>query len=127
MSGYEPARVLLCEMEEHLAAQLQNLLVELGDEVTRNPHCLKSADLVFCGSNPRALPRLLRVLKRNGRAVPVIVVSHDADVPAWLDALEAGAADYLVTPFERAQVRWIRQTQLPSRPAKEPALHSPAV
>ena len=50
----------------------------------------------------------------------MVVVSHDAGVDAWLDALEAGAADYLPAPLEQTQLHWVREAQLGARKAAEP-------
>src|SRR5688500_12015304 len=100
MSTLEPANVLLCSIEDNVASRLQDMLGAFGDQVSRNPHALRNADLVFCGTEPESLQRLLQAVKRTGRDVPVIVVSPDPGVDAWLDALEAGAADYLPAPFD---------------------------
>jgi DNA-binding response OmpR family regulator len=115
MPAPEHAHVLLCAIEDNVANQLQNMLASLGDEVSRNPISLKSADLVFCGPDPDSLQRLLRAVKRSRRQVPVVVVSSDADVNSWLDALEAGADDYLPAPVERTALNWIREAQLTAR------------
>ena len=95
------------------------MLGALGDQVSRNPRELRRADLVFCGPEPGSLQRLLRAVKRTRREVPVVVVSADAGVDAWLDALEAGAADYLPAPFEPTQLHWVRDAQLGVRKAAE--------
>ena len=43
-------------------------------------------------------------------AVPQFPAANDSDsleTQEWLDALEAGAADYCAAPFEPVQLRWL--------------------
>jgi DNA-binding response OmpR family regulator len=117
MSTPETANVLLCSIEDKIATQLRNMLSAMGDQVTTNPRSLRSADLVFCGPEPASLERVLRAVKQSRRDVPVVVVSPEADVNAWLNALEAGASDYLPAPFQPAELQWVRESQLASRKA----------
>jgi DNA-binding response OmpR family regulator len=42
--------------------------------------------------------------------LPVIVVSRLPETDEWLDALEAGAADYCAAPFEIIHLRWLFET-----------------
>jgi DNA-binding NtrC family response regulator len=106
------ANVVLCELEDSLATQLHSMLAALGDRVSHNPKSLPKADLVFCGADQESLQKVLDEVARVRRSVPVVVVSREASVTSWLDALEAGAADYLPAPFERTQLNWIRESQL---------------
>jgi hypothetical protein len=78
-------------------------LSRLGVEtVRRNPQ------VVFCPSAPRSLRRALRHFPR----LPVVVVSRLPEVATWLDALEAGAADYCSAPFESIHLDWILRNHL---------------
>jgi DNA-binding response OmpR family regulator len=114
---------LLCDIEDTLASQLHSMLAAFGDTVSHQRRSLAKADLIFCGANPDALQGVLRDVRNAQRQVPVVVVSREDSVASWLDALEAGAADYLPAPFERAQLDWIRQAQLASPPAAPAAAH----
>lgn len=40
----------------------------------------------------------------------MVVVSRLPEVEGWLNALEAGAADYCAAPFEPAQLGWLLET-----------------
>lgn len=60
-------------------------------------------NLVFLGGDWRSATELLR-------AAPVVVVSRQPEVSDWLDAIEAGAADYCAPPFETTHLEWILQS-----------------
>ncbi|MBI5281156.1 MAG: hypothetical protein HY858_05685 [Candidatus Solibacter usitatus] len=66
----------------------------------------EKADIVFCGHSREVLTA---ALARFGD-LPVVVVSRLPEVEGWLDALEAGAADYCTAPFEATQIRWLLET-----------------
>jgi len=101
-------RVHLFDLEPEIAADLQNALSTLPVEtVTENPQ------VVFCSVEPKTLRRALRRFPKRA----VVVVSRLPEVRAWLDALEAGAADYCAAPFESIQLNWILQNQLGVRQA----------
>jgi DNA-binding response OmpR family regulator len=44
--------------------------------------------------------------------VTVIVYSRLADEQHWLDALEAGAADFISKPFSKPELDWVLETAL---------------
>ncbi len=69
-----------------------------------------NGDLIFCSAASPALPHALRACRE--RSLPVVVVAQDPTELAWLDAMDAGAADYVAPPFERAQLRWVVDTNL---------------
>jgi CheY-like chemotaxis protein len=95
-----PVRYFLAGLESTLAAELDSALRSQG---CRAADRLRSADIVFC---PAAGPALESAIIRSaGR--PVIAVSRYPETHQWLDALEAGAADYTVAPFEDIQIRWL--------------------
>jgi two-component system KDP operon response regulator KdpE len=62
-------------------------------------------NLVFLGGDWRSSAELLRAA-----SAPVVVVSRRPEVSDWLDAMEAGAADYCAPPFEASHVEWILQS-----------------
>lgn len=57
-------------------------------------------DVVVCGRDSQAL---IQAAARE-RRVPVIVTGEAHLVGAWLDAIEAGAWDYLVPPLDASHV-----------------------
>lgn len=70
-------------------------------------------DIVFCSPSPEVLQPVLQRFKHT----PVVVVSRLPEVDGWLDALEAGAADYCAAPFEPTQLRWLLDTHARARKA----------
>lgn len=58
-------------------------------------------DLVFCGFTSD-LTNLLQAV-----TVPVVVVSRHPETSEYLDAMDAGAADYCSAPFEPSHIHWI--------------------
>jgi DNA-binding NtrC family response regulator len=62
---------------------------------------------------------LLEAIAHRWPELPVIVVSRMPEVSEWLDAIEAGAADYCAAPFESAHIQWILSSTL-RQPQSEP-------
>ena len=60
-------------------------------------------DMVFSGFTSD-LTNLL-----NAVTVPVVVVSRHPETAEYLDAMDAGAADYCSAPFEPSHIHWILQ------------------
>ncbi|MDE3166493.1 MAG: hypothetical protein KGN36_11870 [Acidobacteriota bacterium] len=105
------ANVLLLGLDSALADDLSRVLRHLGHAVTVSTRREASpdaanADLVFTDSHE--LDTALALSPR----LPVIVTSRLPEVTAWLNALEAGAADYCGAPFEPTQVGWVLATAL---------------
>jgi PleD family two-component response regulator len=65
-------------------------------------------DVLFCPSEESVLSRVLRAARTAG--VPAIVVSRLPHAHEWLDAIEAGASDYVAPPFEERQIEWLMST-----------------
>lgn len=66
-----------------------------------------SADIIFCGSDQCGRASSLAAVSQARSDAPVVVVSRQPEVNDWLDALEAGAADYCAAPFDSRQIGWI--------------------
>ena len=76
--------------------------------------------LVFCQDN---LPGgscfdLLCATHASAHPPPVIVCSRVVEMRLYLDAMEAGASDYLVRPYQKRDVEWVvegvlRQAEVP--------------
>ncbi len=75
----------------------------------------KGAALVFCSSDPHTYTPLLKIITQEALALPVVVVSQHPETEEWLDAIEAGAADYCSPPFEPSQISWIIDNTLKYR------------
>ncbi|MCC6364195.1 MAG: response regulator [Bryobacterales bacterium] len=69
-------------------------------------HC----DVIFCPAGARHLLPVLE--KASPIRLPVVAVTRHPDSTEWLNAIEAGAADYAAPPFESAQLRWILDSNL---------------
>jgi len=106
---------ILHELDESLAAQLRHAAFEPGQSfhaARSTSECLSlaerlHADVVFCNAEPRRYLALLTELKKRGLRLPVVVVSRIPEVSEWLDALDAGAADYCAAPFEHQHLSWL--------------------
>jgi DNA-binding NtrC family response regulator len=119
--------VLCFGLDETLESELVSVLLSHHQEVCLEPHssvseCLYKIDslgvrLVFSTSNPKRYNELLRAIRHRKPGLPVVVVSRHPDVSGWLDALEAGAADYCAAPFEFRHIQWILESYLPFRRA----------
>jgi DNA-binding response OmpR family regulator len=108
--------VLLAGIDPMLAQDLHLYLTSRGFDVHEcsclEPENKKSPngnyfDLVFCETHHPGLHRLLQAVSS-----PVVVVSRVPEVNDWLDAMDAGAADYCAAPFEREQLDWILESNL---------------
>jgi DNA-binding NtrC family response regulator len=71
--------------------------------------------LVFCSADRQTYTLLLNLIKQEGLQLPVVVVSRHPQTDEWLDAIEAGAADYCSPPFEAFQISWIIDNTLKYR------------
>jgi len=111
------ANILVIGLEESLAAELTQCLSELRHRVF-SERCVSpadwvramdrtAADLIFCTADPGAYEVLLKLLREEQRHVPVVVVSRLPEFDKWLDAMDAGAADYCAPPFETRLIRSI--------------------
>ena len=106
------SRVALLGLPEDLGNQLARVLLEESHQVSRK---LFVSDLrrgpnpcaVFISGDSPEYRHILSLLRETRPGLPVIVVSRQPDAKRWLDALDAGAADYCGAPFERVQLRWI--------------------
>ena len=100
---------ILFHLEEKLEAELAASLTAASFGVQRVASAQPdvSGDLVFCTTGPA-----FHVAKALFPHLPVIVVSRLPDANEWLDALEAGAADYCAPPFEVIHLRWLIETHV---------------
>ncbi len=104
------ARVVLSGLDIRSAAQLSGLLGFDGHTVRRQHYLVPmaeflKADIVFLGGSAGQYLPLLRRLRGLNQSLPIIVVAPFPETAEWLDALDAGATDYCVPPFDMRQVR----------------------
>ena len=100
-------KAILFHLEEKLESELAACLAAASCHVQRYPASSSavSGDLVFCTTGPA-----FHAAKSMFPHLPVIVVSRLPETDEWLDALEAGAADYCAAPFEMIHLRWLIET-----------------
>lgn len=118
------SNVVLFGLGEAMSAQLGRILAEARKTVYTHPsftapQCLNflekvDADLVFCAAQPECYRPLLEAIHQRRPGLPVVVVGRWPEVTPWLDALEAGASDYCIPPFDSTQVGWILEAALRS-------------
>jgi hypothetical protein len=107
-----PPRIVLFGLEGSLSYELKSALIALQAHLSPMPaEPGRDADLVFCAVEAEQL----ELAKAKYPGAPVVVVSRLPEVDAWLNALEAGAADYCAAPFEPVQMRWLLENHLPGR------------
>jgi DNA-binding NtrC family response regulator len=111
---------ILHELDESLAVQFCKAAAEPGHAfhtTGSTSECVAAAErlhagVVFCNADRGEYQRLLHALKRRGLQLPVVVVSRIPETSEWLDALDAGAADYCAAPFEHRHLSWLIQSAL---------------
>jgi DNA-binding response OmpR family regulator len=104
------ARVVFSGLEPWAAGRLANLLAADGHEIQQEKdqgpiRVLLNANIVFAGGEPGQYLSLLRRLRAVDPTLSFVVVTRLPDTSEWLDALDAGATDYWVTPFDQRQIR----------------------
>lgn len=112
--------ILLYGLEPDLVAELQSVLgqhevfVLTEQETAECAEALRrcAADVVFCASDKQCVESCLVAVAVARPSASVVVATRQPEVCEWLDAMEAGAADYCAAPFEREQVLWILQSSV---------------
>lgn len=85
----------------------------LKDEAGRTSNCVIS-DIRMPGMNGI---ELVRKLRSEGAACPVILITGHGDVALAVEAMKAGAADFIEKPFDDAALLEAIRTALAARPA----------
>lgn len=105
-------KVSIMGLEYDLARDLASALkanacdIEVSNSSRKTP-----ADMIFCPADAAVLAKV----RRMNPSRPIVVISRVPEVSIWLDALEAGAADYCAAPFETVQLRWLLDSHLSVR------------
>jgi len=101
--------ILLHGLDEETERQLRSALLHSGMSVEAEAcearALMDGVDAVFTTS----MAALARTTGAEGKA-PVVVVSRLEEAEQYLLAMESGAHDYCVVPFEPSQLRWILTT-----------------
>ena len=72
------------------------VVVAIKTEKNKALAALTSAAISLPGMNGM---ELLRELRNRGIPAPTILISDDSDIPTAVDAIRAGAADFIERPF----------------------------
>lgn len=102
----------LLGLPEDLSNQLARILLDESHQVSRRLYVsdlrrAPSPSVVFISGDNPEYGETLSLLRENHPDLPVIVVTRQPETRHWLEALDAGAADYCGAPFEHIQLRWI--------------------
>jgi DNA-binding response OmpR family regulator len=105
---YRVAHIILTGLELASQENLERVLSEQGHRVTIGwSAALPAADALFCNGDDPGYSGLVRRIRALQPGLPVVVVTRLPEAEKWLDALEAGAADYCSAPFETRQIGWL--------------------
>lgn len=130
--------VLIVDDEPTLGKVLASLLAQAGIQ-SKTAGSAREALGVFAAIGPDAVitnlrmpdmdgMELLRELKRMAPSTPVIMLTAHGSVPLAVEAMKAGAADFLSKPFDREEVLYTVQRPSPSpstAKARRPEWRSP--
>ena len=112
------ARIVIAERDGQLAQRLRDRLQEDGhsvdifDETARLATALAHSlpDLLVLGDRDhgRSAPEIVRTLNRdaNTARIAIVVIAGDSDRDAMVEALKAGAADWVSKPLMPAELAW---------------------
>lgn len=117
---------LLVHDEETPLADLKPLLKSQGIDVLQARSCAEAKAALACAEPPAVIftntklgdgtwADVEALAERECPAVPVIVVSRFVDLPLYIEALESGAADFMVPPFREADLGWVVDSALTDR------------
>ena len=120
ISPLQSVEAVLFGLNEELAGELLCPLRALSVGVRSVQSEMKEiadsrANVIFCAPDTATVASL----RASKPSAAVVVVSRLPKVSDWLDALEAGAADYCAAPFEVAQLKWILESS--TRPLRSAA------
>jgi DNA-binding response OmpR family regulator len=102
------AHIVLTGLELPAQQDLSRVLREQGHRVSTGWRgALATADALFCSGDDPSCRALVCQVRKLRPSLPVIVVTRLPESRKWLDALEAGAADYCSAPFDAVQIGWL--------------------
>ncbi|MGH7745581.1 MAG: response regulator, partial [Candidatus Dormibacteria bacterium] len=107
-------KILVCDDEEAIREVVSTLLEAQGysctvvpngfqamQEIKNDSHDLVLSDIVMPEMDGM---RLLRQVRSQDEDIPVIMVTAMHDISIALEAIRAGAYDYILKPFEKDQL-----------------------
>jgi DNA-binding NtrC family response regulator len=114
----EQTRALIVSCRENLFHQLETALNGAGIASQHAPSCraaraiLEQADRPALVFSEVKLPDgtfdgIIGVAAQQATPAAVIVISEVMDYQTFLDAIEAGAADFIAPPFSSTDIAWV--------------------
>ena len=119
--GLTSGKILLLGLDDPSMAALCSILAEQSHSVSAEPfpstehsssQAMTDAEVVCCPAEPGRYNAIVRSMRERGSNAPVVVVSSSPDVHEWLDAIEAGAWDYVSAPFEPEHIQHVLENAL---------------
>ncbi len=112
--------VLLVHDYEYPLADLTLTLKRLGLSSRRARTCIEAKSVLASPEPPTLVftdtelpdggwPETVGMASRSRPPIPVIVVSRVVDISLYLDAMQDGAAEFIVPPFREADIRYVVQ------------------
>ncbi len=111
------ATVLLLGLDDLSAETLAKFLVHAGHVSQREPlritwETRPAENIIFLSGDQKGYRDALESLRRFHNAPFIVVISRLGDTRGWIDALEAGASDFLTAPYTQTQVSGVMQAAL---------------
>ena len=109
------ANVLLMGLDDHTAVQIIQVLRINGHRISRAStkpaqEDLINADFIFADTGDQHYLNVLRLIRDENPVMPFVVVLRDFNSGDWLDAIEAGATDYLAMPVVTRELLWVMES-----------------
>lgn len=126
MDGTQKTRVLIVEDDAEIRAALHDALDELGYEVLEEPDAERALVTLGCSDFDAVLAdvrmpgmggiALCRHLATDGPHLPVIVMTAFGDVDTAVEALRAGAFDFITKPISIDEVTRVIERSIAEHP-----------
>jgi DNA-binding NtrC family response regulator len=111
------AKVFLTNIDESVVHCLQRAIAIANHQIEHRSGAAPTADflnadIIFAGGDAKQYLPLLLGVRQERPALPFVVVTRIPETCEWLDALEAGATDYIAAPIELRQINWVMESAL---------------
>jgi DNA-binding response OmpR family regulator len=112
------ATVLLLGLDDLSAATIAKLTVQAGHLYTREPfrttwETRPAVDVVFLSGDGANYRESIEKIRQFSSPPPIIVVSRLGGARGWIEALEAGATDFVAEPYSLQQIAGVIAAAIP--------------
>lgn len=125
--------VLVVSSDEQILDALEESLKAIGIEPEIARSCLQAREALNRPLPPEVVfsdgflsdgscKNVLEFAARSGAPVRVIVIAERMDYELYLDALDAGAADFITPPFLALEVAWLICSVSENSPSLSPSM-----